>query len=377
MNFFAVTLLGLFAFTAVHGAEVKSNMDNFYVNLNDLQPFLVNKSKFIDEKSRMPVQGILNAMSDNVKNLKLKKMSQTDDMRFRVQLLSEGLEEAAKTYKDGFRDYAFWVTKSSLYNCYSCHTERGLPETKFKFSFSTETTKFEKADFLFMVRNYSDSTKIFKDLVAGYPKNKSTLDELMIAVKKTVYFQMRVQRDDDVLLATINQFLKNKDLPIFMIRDMSQWKKYLEIKKYRILPENELLKSVKMLNEFISERDQIAAHFGEGQERFIVDQETLYFLHKNLLENLDRELKNQIFYWISKIQREYRESMFDNSAEIYLTECVQLTSEYATAKKCLDEYTEQKLQTFDTRQVTELPNLIRKQIDDLTAKTNSLNKKKK
>ena len=114
-------------------AEIKTNMDYFYVYLNDLQPYLQKKSKFTDEKSKATVENLLQNLSENVKNLKAKKMAQSDDMRFRVQMLSDGLTEASQTYKDGFRDYAFWITKSSLYNCYSCHTEKGLPETKFKF----------------------------------------------------------------------------------------------------------------------------------------------------------------------------------------------------------------------------------------------------
>ena len=370
-------LASLFVSVGTTQTEVKANMDKFYVTMNDLQPFLVNKTKFMDEKSRISVLGLLSAMNENVKNLKLKTMSKNDDMRFRVQLLSEGFDEAEQTFKAGFRDSSYWVVKSSLYNCYSCHTERGLPETKFNFSFSSDTSAFEKADFLFMIRNYSKSIGSFKKMVDEYPKNKLELEELRTAVKKSVYYYMRVQRDDVALLSTINQFLKNKGLPIFLIRDMEQWKKYLEIKKYRILPEYEMFRTVKMLNEFISERDQIATHFGEGQERFIVDQETLYFLHQSLREDLDAELKNQVFYWISKIQRAYRESMFDNSAEIYLTECINLTSDYSTAQKCLDEFKEQKLQSFDTRQVEALPNLVRKQIDDYTLKVNRLSRKKK
>ncbi len=358
-------------------AQVKTNMDYFYVYLNDLQPYLQKKAKFTDEKSRATVENLLKSMSENVKDLKLKKMSQNDDMRFRIQQLSEGLEEASQTYKDGFREYAFWVTKSSLYNCYSCHTEKGLPETKYKFSFREETSAFEKADFLFMIRNYTDSTNTFVKLINDYPKNKINLDELMISVKKVVYYYLRVKRDDEALLKAINGFLTNKELPLFMSRDMAQWKKYLEIKKYRIMPEAKPITDAKTLADFLDERNAIAEHFGEGQERFVVDQETLYFLHKTLTSELNQELKNIVYYWISKIQRLYRDSMFDSSAEIYLTECVKLTQVQDTAKKCAEEFKEQKLQSFDTRQVTELPNLIRKQIDDLDKKVSSLKVQKK
>ena len=372
------SLLFVFAFLCLSlvQAEVKTNMDYFYVYLNDLQPFLKNKTKFTNEKSQPKVEILLQQMSDNVKDLKSKKMAQSDDMRFRIQVLSEGLNEAAQTYKDGFRDYAFWMTKSSLNNCYSCHTEKGLPATNFKFSSFGQSSAFEKADFLFMIRNYDDSTKTFTKLVMGYPKNQTSLDELMTAVRKVAYYNLRVTRDDVALLKSINEFLKNKELPIFMTRDLSQWKKYLEIKKYRILPESKTITDVKSLNEFLTERNQIAEHFGSGQERFVVDQETLYFLHKTLSQSLDQELKTIVFYWISKTQNAYRDSMFDNSAEIYLTECVRMTTVHDTAKKCSEEFKEQKLESFDTRQVTELPNLIRKQIDDMDRKVNALKIKK-
>ena len=358
-------------------ADVKLSMDKFYVHLNDLQPYLAKKSKFVDESSKESVQSILAALASNVKELKSSKSTSGDSFRFRTQLLNEGLEEASTTYRDGFRDYAYWVTKASLTNCSSCHTEKGLPETKYKFDFDKSTSDFEKFDFLFMIRNYSESTKDFTKLVSEYPKNKIQLDELLVSVKKLVYYHMRVKRDDVALLKMIDTTLKNKELPLFLNRDLLQWKKYLEIKKYRVLPEAESFTSVKALNDFIEERDEIATHFGEGQQRFIVDQETLFFLYKNLEQaGLDQELRNLSFFWISKIQRAYRDSMFDNSAEIYLTECVRLTKVASTGRKCVDEFREQKLETFDTRQVTELPNKIRAQIDTMNDIVKKLEKKK-
>lgn len=373
-----IIVLSLVAFLSVNSfADIKLNMDKFYIHLNDLQPFLTKRSKFIDEKSRPAVESILTELSQNVKNLKSKKMAKDDGMRFRIHQLNEGLAEAAQTYKDGFRDYSYWVIKASLNNCSSCHTERALPATKFKFDFSSDTSDSEKADFLFMIRNYSEAISIYQKAIDGYPKNKLLLEDLLTSVKKQVYYYLRVKRDDDALMQMISQSLKNKELPIFLNRDLMQWKKYLEIKKYRILPEMEQFKTVEAMNKFITTRDEIASHFGEGQQRFIVDQETLYFLHQNLRQSeLNSEFKNLSYYWIAKIQRSYRDSMFDNSAEIYLTECVRLTKVVSTAKNCAEEFKEQKLETFDTRQVTELPNLVRAQIDDMDAAVKKLEKKK-
>lgn len=342
--------------------QVKPHMQEFYKLTNQLRPFLVNKSAYMDDKNKKEISHTLTEFNDKVKKLKKNKMTETDDMKYRAQQLAEGLDEAEKTFNDGFKDYSYWVLKSTMNNCYACHTQKSLSGTEYKFTKTPSSDIFSEAEFLFIVRNYTESVNLFEDIVMNYPKNKVSVENLESSLQKLLYFYVRVQRDDRKSLLIFERFLKNKDLPKSVRNDILAWKKYLTVKKYRLHDDSEV-NSEKTLQDFVKERENIANHYKFSNQRYIVDLETSYYLYQLIEKNKDAALKPWLLYWLAYQEKDYRLNMFDITAEQYLKECIEKYSSHKAAKKCFGLYKEMIIDSYTGSRGTDVPKSVSDQLN--------------
>jgi len=342
-------------------SQVKPHMQDFYKITNKIRPYLINKAQYLNSQNEKEIAQYLTEFNEKVDKLKKEKMSESDDMKYRAQQLSEGLNEAEKSFKDGFKDYSYWVLKSSMNNCFACHTQKNLSGTEYKFSQSSSADPYSEAEFLFIVRNYSESIALFESFIVKYPDNKISVENLENSLQKILYYYVRVLREDQKTLATFEVLLKNQKLPATVRNDILAWKKYLNVKKYRLIEEKSLT-TAKSLKDFISERDNIASHYKLSNQRYIVDLETSYYLFQLLEKSTDIKLKPWILYWLAYQEKDYRLTMFDLSAEQYLKECIEKYTNHKAAKKCFALYKEITINSYTGSRGTSLPKSVADQL---------------
>lgn len=342
-------------------AQVKPHMQDFYKITSRLRPFITNKSDFMDSKNEKEISEVLAEFNEKTKQLKKEKMSENDDMKFRAQQLSEGLDDAEKSFKDGFKDYSYWVLRSSMNNCFACHTQKSLSGTDYTFDKTSDLNTYSEAEFLFLVRNYSKSIEMFENLLVNYPKNKVSVENLQYSLQKLLYYYVRVLHEDTKTLAAFEKILKNQTLPSTVRNDILAWKKYLTIKKYRIIEET-TIDTPKSLEEFINERESIADHYKLANQRYIVDLETSYFLYQLLEKTTDVKLKPWIMYWLAYQEKDYRLTMFDLTAEQFLKECIEKYTKDKAAKKCFSLFKQMQIDSFTGSRGTDLPKSVVNQL---------------
>ena len=171
---------------------------------------------------------------------------------------------------------------------------------------------------------------------------------------------MRVLKNEEETLKLFDKLSKNKDLPESVNNDLSAWKNYLTIKKYRLLTEPNL-NNKKNLDSFIDERSKIADRYNYPSQRYIVDLETIHFLYQLLEKNKNTDLKPWILYYSALVEKDYRVSMFDMTVDRYLRECIEIYSQNPASKKCLNLYKEIKTLEFTGSRGTDIPKDVQKQ----------------
>jgi hypothetical protein len=343
-------------------AEIKPVMQEFYKLTETLQPYIIDKRSFIEDKNEAEIKKALSEFSANTKKLKKDKRTQNDDMKFRIRLLTEGLDEAESSFKTGFKDYSYWVLKASLNNCYSCHTQKGLPATAYSFKNNSALDTYDKAEFLFIVRNYSEALALFENLLTRYPANKATTEHIESAAQKILFYAMRVSRDDVSSLAVLNRILKNNELPTGLRSDLLAWRKYLNIRKYRI-SEKQIITNENELQEFMKNRERISEDYKFSNQRAAADLDTSHFLFQLLEKNKTQNMRPVIMYWLATIERDYRISMFDQTADNYLKECIEKYSTLKIAKKCFTLFKELQIISYTGSRGTDLPKSVTEQLD--------------
>ncbi len=355
-------LLLTIAFASPFGyAEVKPVMQEFYNLTGKIRPFLIDKNAFMDPKNEAQIQQALTDFATNTKGLKNEKMAKTPDMKFRAQLLSEGLDEAEKAFRDGFKDYSFWAMKASLNNCFSCHTQKSLAGTNYEFDEKESKDLYSKAEFLFIVRNYEKANPLFVEILTGYPKNGVSVENLESSAQKLLFYAVRASGDDSEIIRTFDKILKNTKLPSSLTNDIIAWKKYLNLRKFRINSDLKIT-TPSELKEFMRGRTEIASRYKSPSQRSVVDLDTTRFLYRLLEDNTDLVLRPNILYWLASIETDYRISMFDSSAENYLRECIEKFPKNPVAKKCYDLYREVQISSFTGSRGTDLPKSVSEQL---------------
>ena len=258
--------------------QVKSYMQTFYSLVERVQGFVYEKSEYFNKKNEKEIAAVLKQFNKTLKIFKKEKISHNDDMKFRLAQMSEGLTEAELTFKEGSKDYSYWMLKSSLVNCYSCHTQKSLGGTQYQPKTTKKQTSFSRAEFLYMVRNYEVSLPLFEKIVTGYPKNGATLEELESALQRLLYYAVRVSKDDTENLRLFERLLKNSKLLPTVKNDILAWHKYLTVKKYG-LSEISILDSAAALKQYVEERDHLAGSYRLSNQRYIIDLETTQKLY--------------------------------------------------------------------------------------------------
>lgn len=350
-------------------AEVKPLMQEFFSLTDKLQPYIIDKASFMDSKNEKEIAKALADFNQKTKKLKTDKMTQSDDMKFRAKLLTEGLDEADTAFKTGFKDYSYWALKATLNNCYSCHTQKGLDTTHYTFKTNNSTDTYSKAEFLFIVRNYAEAIPLFEGLLINYPSNKSSVEDIESSAQKILFYSVRVSRNDSVTVEMFNRILKNKDLPSGLRNDIVAWRKYLNLRKYRI-NEDQVIDSEKSLAEFMAGREKISEEYRFTHQRAAADMDTTHFLFQLLEKSTSKQLRPSILYWLADIERDYRISMFDQTADNYLKECIEKHSAQKIAKKCFALYKEIQIMSYTGSRGTDLPKSVSRQLDAYEAMVN-------
>lgn len=350
-------------------AEVKPLMQDFFVLTDQLRPFIINQETFLDSQNEKEIAKALEDFNQKTIKLKTSKMTQSDDMKFRAKLLTEGLTEAHTAFKSGFKDYSYWALKATLNNCSSCHTQKGLVETHYTFKSNSTIDLYSKAEFLFIVRNYAEALPLFENLLINYPANKSSVEDVESSALKILFYSVRVSRNNSATLEMFSRILKNEGLPAGLRNDIMAWRKYLNHKRYRV-NEAQVIGSEKDLTEFMNSREKISEAYRFTQQRAAADMDTTYFLFRLLEKPDSKQLRPNLLYWLAKVERDYRISMFDQTSDNYLKECIEKYSTHKIAKKCLSLYKEFQVMSYTGSRGTDLPKSVSSQLEAYEALVN-------
>lgn len=342
-------------------------MQNFYLTIEKLNQYIADKNLYVDPKNNATIDAALKEFNNKIRDIKKDNSMGGDDLKFRFQLLSEGLSEAESTFKTGSKDYSYWVLKSTLNNCFACHTQKGLGETNYKLSLNPNLSDYNKAEFLFLYRNYTEANKIYEQLLTTYPKNSATFEMAETSLNRLMFYQARVLKNDQDNLGLLNRLVKNEELPSFLRNNILAWRKYLNIKKYRVF-ETDKINSSADLKKFIDSRNAIASQYKLHGQRYLIDLETSSFLFSLLNNKEHKNIKPWVLYWLAFQEKDYRLNMFDQSTDFYLKECMQKHTKSLAAKLCFELYKDITLDAYTGSRGVDVPANILQEIESYQKK---------
>jgi len=208
--------------------ETKMIMNEIFESIATLLPLSLNDKSFYDAKNKDNIQGRLDSLVGSAKKLKSHGKVQDEGFRFVSRNLEQDATDARNWFKEGRQDEARYMLHNITENCISCHTKQ---ESKSDFPgvskfFSKvdiqQLAPIDRARLLMAMRQFDDAMNAFEDIILKggmSPSDLIFLDAFTDYLKLTV----RVKRNYERALQTLQKFAANSKLPKFVQTQMEDW----------------------------------------------------------------------------------------------------------------------------------------------------------
>src|SRR5690606_17714018 len=136
--------------------------------------YMNDEAKFEDPKNEKLISEKLKENSNLIKQVKHAKQLDTSTLKISSQVLEDHFKEIERIFRVGNKSFARWQLSSTLPICMSCHTQTPSDSKRWDLAELTQgkLNAFEKAELLFMGRDYEDALKLYNDVIQNYPNNK-------------------------------------------------------------------------------------------------------------------------------------------------------------------------------------------------------------
>lgn len=377
MNLFIIILSGLlvsfFNLAQVKSSDVKPTMHALFMNMQKLEPYMVDDIAFKDKKNEKVIKSSLKEMTELVKNAEhFNTIRKSPTFKISAQAIENHFSEILKIYETGNKDYARWQLNSTVPLCMSCHTQAPSKSRKWHLDPKTNNklSNFQKAELLFMGRDFDEALEIYDSIINNFPKNKVQASYVEKAMERKVVIFSRVNRNFKEGITSIENNLKNKNLPPYLEENAKAWAALFRIQIRNGFPDpkkandSEIKKYVDRELKTGLWDDMVEA----SNPRLVKNLTVSGILYEYLNTNPNSKIKPEILYWLSLCDRQIKENLFYSLADLYLKECMNEYSKNPIAKKCFDEYKENTLLSYTGSAGTDLPEDVKKELDDLAIK---------
>lgn len=360
-------------------ADVKNYMDQMLREIYILKPYIVSETEYKDPKNSAQIDESLKRMVSLSENISHEGKIRNTGFGISSDVLTQQLKESELVFRVGNKGYSLWMLRSTLSVCMSCHTQ--LPSASTRFDFSKKehklTKPFDEAEFLFIVRNFEKAMPLYQQVIAEYPKNAVTPENLKKAIARELYYYVRVKRDMPGLIKALDKNLKNKQLPTSAKTRLSGLKKAAQDKKGEGYPEFKEDQQAELKNYAESQlKNELAGDFDFSAGKELDYLKTSSVLYKYLNDFPQTPLKPEILYWLSFCERRYEPTAFYSLPELYLKQCVLEHPQSEIAPACLKEYQDLVTLAYTGSSGVNIPDDVKKELQSLKKMIKTMKPKK-
>lgn len=318
-------------------------MQSMAYDVRKLLPYLYDRQAYSDPKNRETIQKALRdfAQAAHKINPEAGKKYIGDELflEYSLENLSSELNRAAQSFEAGQLDYSRSVVKTSLTNCFRCHsvTDQGASAAwDLKDIHHLSLAPTEKADLLVATRKYEEALSFMEQQLASADFIKIHGMDFEALVRRYLALLIRVEKDPQRALNALNKILDRPDTPHYVAEQAEGWRKSLETWKKEKSPK---IKTTQQLFAQVNKRLARASQLQSYERDHAGDVEYLRataLLHEGL--NLTKTAADQAraLYLLGKSYEVLDELGSWNLHENYYEACVLRDPKSETAKRCFN-----------------------------------------
>ncbi len=361
-------------------ADAKPTMHKLFKAIQDLLPYSLSEEKFTDPKNVSFIQKKLKELSEISDKIDHTSLVKSPTFKASRQALKTHFSEIERIYRIGNRNYARWQLNSTVPLCMSCHTQ--IPTESRRWDLSNITTgsynDYEKAELLFMGRDFDSALKYYDLVIRDFPQNKIQVQYVEKSLERQLVIYSRVKRNFDKGIESLQVDAKNKNLPEYLQKNIKAWIALFRIQKRDGYPDPTKRDDAKIKKyaEKILNRNLWDDMVDANNPRLVKVLTLSGVLYEYLNNFPETPLKPEILRWLAECDRSLQETLFYSLSDLYLKECMENFSDTPVAKKCFEDYKESLTFSYSGSSGTHLPDDVKKELEDWHKKIfKNLNKK--
>ncbi len=345
-----VLIIALSSVNAKEYKNTKEAMDDIFSAFVELLPYASNEMRFKDPKAEGFIKDRLLKLKTAFKKAKHLKEINTPGFKPSFDAVSRHLDQTYDGFEMSQKSFARNRLKATAEMCISCHTQlpKGISHTfnsLSKVKRQNFNNDYEYADYLFLVRNYTQASHYYREEIKNrisknqklkkiHDDNNASYIDFTIekSLERLLTIHTKVFYRPKKALATVQELMKQDGLAQNFKKEMKDWEEDLKVWEKRKVTE---LRNEKDVRAFISqylEQDinQVTSHV----DLLIASG----FLYRYLNKYAKTSAQAEILYTLGAIDDVLNHSYFYSLAEIYLKRCVVKFPKSPYAKKCYKRY---------------------------------------
>lgn len=364
--------LSLFALEKNAAPNVQQTMHKIFENMQILLPFMNDEEKFIDPKNNKLISDKLKESAELLRSAKHSQTLNSPTLKISREVLENHFSEIDRIFRVGNKSFARWQLNSTLPLCMSCHTQARSDSRHWDLAELTrgKATSFEKAELLFMGRDFDSALKIYTEIIKGYPQNNVRTTDLEKSFERKVVIFSRVQRDFKNGINNLQDDLKNKKIPEFLKKNVNAWIALFRIQIREGFPEptksndSEIKKYAEKELKTNLWDDMVDA----SNPRLVKNLTVSGVLYEYLNTHPTTSIKPEILYWLALLDKQIQETLFYSLSDLYLKQCMSEFPKHPIAKKCFDQYKRNVILSYSGSSGIHLPSEVKKDLSDWSIK---------
>ena len=354
---------------------VQPTMHKLFAKFQELAPFMIDEEKFSDPKNNKFIGDALKEMKSLAAEVKHAEQIKATTLKVSQMALQDHFNDIERVFRTGNKSFARWELGSTVSLCISCHTQTPSKSRNWDIADITRgnLNDYQKAELLFMGRDFDDALKYYDSVINEYPKNKIPVHQVEKSLERKVVIFARTKRDFDAAVKSFQTNLKNKKLPGSFDKNINAWIGLFRIQKRNGFP-NPKTSTDKDIQKYVEREskrglwDDIADAQNTTNPRLVKNLTVSGVLYEYLMTNSNTKIKPDILLWLAITERKMQDTLFYSLADLYLKECMNEFTKHPTAKKCFDEYKDNTIISFSGSGGVFLPDDVKKELKELSLK---------
>jgi hypothetical protein len=335
-------------------------MNEAFSSLSELIPYVADEERFTDKKNERFVQEKLSLLSRSIKNAKHDSLLKQDIFAPSYALLTDHLENTQRTFGEGKKVYALNRMKELTSLCIDCHTR--LPPEKLS-SYSDGTFHLNPKTFgntynlaigELLTRQYTKARGSFQFAVneSFVSKNYAITEK---ALKQILLIEMKILKEDQKMLAVLDDMANRKDLPPYLKDQVREWKAdvltWSKRKEFRqdLSDEKEAKVFITGLEMLLKPESSV---LGKGDVHLLTASG---ILSRFMFNTPESSLAPEINYWLGWMELRLKRDHFFCSGDFFLKQCIRRYPKSPVAPNCLRELKEDVTFQYSGSSGTHIP----------------------